>query len=334
MTEAELSEWLSSDQPSRAWAVLTLDWSAPATPSPSKSSPTPIAATCSNGTGQASPDTTTYALSTGSHGADASTFSLAASPAKTYPWRANGQDSPEQNPGSFSSSPESQMMLLDTAVLFYSKTSVDSCPVIAAEISPSFSRRWPNSGFTMSPGEFSTANTSECPNGGGASSSLADVVVGRSCAAILLEPESGGGDFEARRTPKPRAAHRTQDGIARTVQTRGRRQDGDTDDFIIANPVLAGDGAQRSTSVERSYWIEDFRNGTLTADPGRSDRKPIIVGATPDANGMRAATGLPGRVDGAPDDPRPDGRRYAAVGDAVTVNVAEWIGRRLNMEAE
>jgi DNA (cytosine-5)-methyltransferase 1 len=158
--------------------------------------------------------------------------------------------------------------------------------------------------------------------------------VGRSCATILLEPESGGGDFEARRTPKPRAAHRTQDGIARTVQTRGRRQDGDTDDFIIANPVLAGDGAQRSTSVERSYWIEDFRNGTLTADPGRSDRKPIIVGATPDANGMRAATGLPGRVDGAPDDPRPDGRRYAAVGDAVTVNVAEWIGRRLNMEAE
>jgi DNA (cytosine-5)-methyltransferase 1 len=157
---------------------------------------------------------------------------------------------------------------------------------------------------------------------------------GRRCAALLLEPEGGGGDFEARRTPKPRAAHRTQDGIARTVQTRGRRQDGDTDDFIIANPVLASDGAQRSTSVERSYWIEDFRNGTLTADPGRSDRKPIIVGETPDANGMRAATGLPGRVDGAPDDPRPDGRRYAAVGDAVTVNVAEWIGRRLNMEAE
>ena len=28
-------------------------------------------------------------------------------------------------------------------------------------------------------------------------------------------------------------------------------------------------------------------------------------------------------------DPRPDGRRYAAMGDAVTVNVAEWIGRRL-----
>jgi hypothetical protein len=28
-------------------------------------------------------------------------------------------------------------------------------------------------------------------------------------------------------------------------------------------------------------------------------------------------------------DPRPDGPRYAACGDAVTANVAEWIGRRL-----
>ena len=30
-----------------------------------------------------------------------------------------------------------------------------------------------------------------------------------------------------------------------------------------------------------------------------------------------------------PLDWRPDGRRYAAMGDAVTVPVATWIGRRL-----
>jgi len=30
-------------------------------------------------------------------------------------------------------------------------------------------------------------------------------------------------------------------------------------------------------------------------------------------------------------DPPPDGRRYAAIGDAVTVPVAEWIGKRLAM---
>lgn len=30
-----------------------------------------------------------------------------------------------------------------------------------------------------------------------------------------------------------------------------------------------------------------------------------------------------------PVDPRPDGPRYAQMGNAVTVNVAEWIGMRL-----
>lgn len=32
-------------------------------------------------------------------------------------------------------------------------------------------------------------------------------------------------------------------------------------------------------------------------------------------------------------DPLPDGPRYAACGDAVTVNVAEWIGNRLRERA-
>jgi DNA (cytosine-5)-methyltransferase 1 len=30
-----------------------------------------------------------------------------------------------------------------------------------------------------------------------------------------------------------------------------------------------------------------------------------------------------------PEDPQPDGPRYAACGDGVTASVAEWIGRRL-----
>jgi DNA (cytosine-5)-methyltransferase 1 len=32
--------------------------------------------------------------------------------------------------------------------------------------------------------------------------------------------------------------------------------------------------------------------------------------------------------------PKPDGPRYAACGDAVTSNVAEWIGRRLMAHKE
>lgn len=36
-----------------------------------------------------------------------------------------------------------------------------------------------------------------------------------------------------------------------------------------------------------------------------------------------------GRPDACPVDPRPDGPRESATGDAVTAHVAEWIGRRL-----
>jgi hypothetical protein len=39
---------------------------------------------------------------------------------------------------------------------------------------------------------------------------------------------------------------------------------------------------------------------------------------------VREAPGFPG-----PMDPPPDGPRYAATGNAVTVNVAEWLGRRI-----
>ena len=54
------------------------------------------------------------------------------------------------------------------------------------------------------------------------------------------------------------------------------------------------------------------------------DRHTLMVGSSPDADGVREAPGLPGRMDGGPDGPR-----YAALGDAVTVPVAEWIGRRI-----
>jgi DNA-cytosine methyltransferase len=229
--------------------------------------------------------------------------------------------------------------------------------------------------------------------------------VGRRCATILLEPEGGGGDFEARRKKTPRVAHRTENGIARTRTGSGKRYDADTDDFVIAptlkangshgtggaggrndeHPIVAvadtlksPKGGGRTNDASANYWVEDFRNGTLTADPGRTDRKPIILGSPAHANGMRTPSSVPGRLDdpavsvtainmrgraegnvpelsdlasvraasggstrslvqvraragvvGSPDDPKPDGRRYAAVGDAVTVNVAAWIGYRL-----
>jgi hypothetical protein len=63
-------------------------------------------------------------------------------------------------------------------------------------------------------------------------------------------------------------------------------------------------------------------------NPGAGGRADAInVCTPPDADRMREASGIPGWLDPCPR--CPDGRRYAALGDAVTVNVIEWIGRRL-----
>lgn len=57
--------------------------------------------------------------------------------------------------------------------------------------------------------------------------------------------------------------------------------------------------------------------------------------ASSDPDGARAASRLPGRLDDplravtCPVEPRPDGPRERQMGNAVTVNVAEWIGRRI-----
>lgn len=125
---------------------------------------------------------------------------------------------------------------------------------------------------------------------------------GDRCATVLLESEGGGGDFEAGRTPQARTTWRPDGGVARTRTGSGKRYDADTDDFIVAL---------------------DRRGGG--ADDNEAQGRQLVVGATPDANGMRTPPRVPGRLD----DPRPDGRRFAAIGDAVTVPVAEWIGRRL-----
>jgi DNA (cytosine-5)-methyltransferase 1 len=111
------------------------------------------------------------------------------------------------------------------------------------------------------------------------------------------------------------------------------------------------------------YYIEDFEDGTLTSSTGRIDRHPLIAAVAENQRGevletayshqLTSGGGKPGqgygavrvdstvrrltpreceRLQGFPDDWTdlgPDTRRYAALGDAVTVPVAEWIGRRL-----
>jgi C-5 cytosine-specific DNA methylase len=330
MTEEPWSWEVSS----LAWVALTLGLRGLGTESPTKSNPTRSDAPCSNGTGQAYPDGTTFETST--EPSTPSMFSPADFRAKTYRLPAGAPGSPASAPASSSSSSASQMALLDpggfillenVAGLLASHKGRDFAHVLAALAEV---------GFCDLAWRILDSRYFGVPQRRRRVFILGRRDRGRRCAEILLEPEGGGGDFEARVKTPARAAHRTAEGIARTL-SHASRYDGDTEDFVVANTLQSRTGGGRTNDAADSYWVEDFRNGTLTADPGRTDRKPLaIVRAPTHANGMRTTPRAAGRLDGASvmDPPRTDGRRYAAVGDAVTVNVAEWIGWRLKMHED
>lgn len=92
-------------------------------------------------------------------------------------------------------------------------------------------------------------------------------------------------------------------------------------------------GGGRNTDIDgSSYFVEDFENGTLTGGMGRVDRRPLLTGKA--ASVRRLMPIECERLQGFPDnwtqlEKTPDSRRYSGLGDAVTVNVANWIGRRL-----
>jgi DNA (cytosine-5)-methyltransferase 1 len=83
------------------------------------------------------------------------------------------------------------------------------------------------------------------------------------------------------------------------------RIDYETEDFIIG--TLQGGG-------KRGYRV-----GTEEARDGQ-----LVVGTPVDPDRVRASSGFSRRLDGTPDGPR-----YRALGNAVTVNVAEWIAKRI-----
>lgn len=195
-------------------------------------------------------------------------------------------------------------------------------------------------------------------------------IVGRRAAGdgarqVLLEPESGGGDFTKGAEARTRVAaslvsgshgagvsppgrrDRHDENIVSALDRKGggaddndaqaghllvspalvkrygKGTDSDATDALITHTLTANgfdaseDGTGRGTPLV---------SGTIRSHvrPGSNNSTDIICPA-PDPHGVRATSGVPGRVD----DPRPDGPRYAAMGNAVTVNVIEWIGRRI-----
>jgi DNA (cytosine-5)-methyltransferase 1 len=141
--------------------------------------------------------------------------------------------------------------------------------------------------------------------------------------AVLLEPESGGGDFTPGREAREGSAASFGQGVAGTL---GCGQGGG-----FRTTDLDNSGAFVSAAVTAKW-----RKG---GGPAGDECQNL---APPTGAGVRRLTPvecerLQGFPDGwtIPDDtpwqehPKPDGPRYAQMGNAVTVPVAEWIGRRI-----
>lgn len=213
---------------------------------------------------------------------------------------------------------------------------------------------------------------------------LARRAVGDGARAVLLEPESGGGNHQA--------GARSRQGVAATlssgssgagVSSPGRRQEDDSN--IVVGALLGGGkrghrlgadevgaghlvGALDARDFKGPRWEEGqlvaptlsaeghdasedgtgrqcIVGGFVPDEVGTLRRESHAIGldtperyalvASPDPHREGAPAGLPGRLDdplrplSCPAEPRPDGPREAQMGNAVTVQVAEWIGRRL-----
>ena len=206
---------------------------------------------------------------------------------------------------------------------------------------------------------------------------------GNGAREVLLETESGGGDFAPRRETRSRAAASLSRGTSSPgVSAPGRRQeddenivvnaldrrqggaddndaqaghlvasalvgrygkgtDSDATDALIAHTLRAEgfdaseDGTGRGTPLIAADQPQGDNRRTGPNAPSADEREQRRNGRTESTHRLYRAPAHPDRMRAAPivprrvDDPPPDGPRYAAMGNAVTVNVAEWIGRRI-----
>lgn len=144
------------------------------------------------------------------------------SPAKTFPSPESGLDSAENEADCSSRQYESLTLFSGTEDGSSLKTFPDSFPQTTDEISELFSRRWPKSGFTTSPGECWTADTSECPSGGGEFSSLPDVLEDQVPERFYLSQKAAAGILrrsEKRGRDLPKHLHQALSALSRGAES-------------------------------------------------------------------------------------------------------------------
>ena len=138
---------------------------------------------------------------------------------------------------------------------------------------------------------------------------------GRRACQVLLEPESGGGHPQANNGPREDVAHTL------TPRTGSRHSHEDVLDYVVTAFDSTG-GGSKGLSLS-----DDFAPGTGTGRPAA-----LAVSIRETQTVRRLTPTECERLQGFPDGwtaHGSDSRRYAALSDAVTVPVAQWIGQRL-----
>lgn len=151
---------------------------------------------------------------------------------------------------------------------------------------------------------------------------------GTSCAQILLEPESLSRDSK-----KIGEAWEKNSIAALTGLGSGGPDDNDAQNGRLVTSTLQ---AHKNGYRLDADSVEQFVSGPLTKRYGKGINTTMDDGAAiVQFPGVRRLTPREcERLQGFPDDwtlvnDVSDTKRYAAIGDAVTVPVAEWIGRRI-----
>jgi hypothetical protein len=211
-----------------------------------------------------------------------STSSSEDSPARTSQSPGGGAGSRATGRASSSSSPAQPMTLFGPEDSSSLRTFPDFFPATTDATSPSYSRRWPTSGFTTSPGEHWTADTSEFPSDGAASSSLADVLVAECAPRFSLSPRACAGILR-------RAERRGRELPPQLGEALRRRAAPHLAELAAMNPVLREAELERDEALAEEEASEELLD---SEQPAKSQSPSPAREATPPspAGGSKTTT--------------------------------------------